>query len=293
MSVSPKRPRGPHLNAMRAFEAAARLESFSAAAEELSVTPGAISQHIKALEDWTGTALFLRGAQGVRLSTTGRALLPAFEQAFDALGDAVRQVQSVRPIAEFHIATLPSIAQLWLSPRLPKIRAVLGDARLSVTAIETPPNLSRELFDVSIFLKEPSGGANEVVLAKDRIFPVCAPALAASLTTPADLLDVPLLFDRSWKSDWDNWTTSLGLPQMTGAYHAEHSLYGLAVEEARNGAGVLIGHDCLLRQDLDAGRLVAPFDHVCDTGKALVLDFPSGIDTEFVKRLVEVFQSPA
>ena len=84
MSVSPPRPKGPPLNALRAFEAAARLGGFALAAEELSVTPGAVSQHIRALEDWAGVALFERRAQGVRLTPEGAALAPRFARAFDA-----------------------------------------------------------------------------------------------------------------------------------------------------------------------------------------------------------------
>ena len=88
MSVTPKRPKGPPLNAMRAFEAAARCNSFVLAAEELNVTAGAISQHIKALEDWAGVPLFERQAKGVSLSTAGRSLLPQFKRAFD--GNAIK-----------------------------------------------------------------------------------------------------------------------------------------------------------------------------------------------------------
>lgn len=118
MTRAQSRPAGPHLNALRAFEAAARHQNFVSAANELHVTPGAVSQHIKTLEAWAGTALFVRRAHGVALTDAGRALVPEFVDAFDGLYSAVRALRSLQPITEVHIATFPSIAQLWLSRRL-------------------------------------------------------------------------------------------------------------------------------------------------------------------------------
>ncbi|MCX8955298.1 LysR family transcriptional regulator, partial [Ruegeria sp. NA] len=155
MSVSPKRPKGPPLNAMRAFEAAARNISFVAAAEELNVTPGAISQHVKTLEGWAGAALFRRNAQGVELTPEGQSLVAEFTRAFDQLADAARALRNLKPNADFHIAALPAIAQLWLPKRLRQIRSQFPDISFSVTALEAPPSLGRELFDLSIFFAPP------------------------------------------------------------------------------------------------------------------------------------------
>ena len=123
MSVAPRRPKGPPLNAMRAFEAAARHISFVAAADELNVTPGAISQHIKTLEAWAETPLFKRNAQGVALTRAGQSLVTAFTDAFDSMAHATRALRNLNPNPGFHIATLPSIAQLWLPKRLARARA--------------------------------------------------------------------------------------------------------------------------------------------------------------------------
>lgn len=274
MAVSPPRPKGPPLNALRAFEAAARLESFAAAAEELSVTPGAVSQHIKALEHWTGAPLFARNAQGVRLTPLGRSLMPRFVAAFDQLGAAVRALQSVRPATLVHIATMPSLAQLWLPARLARIRAELPEVGLSVTALETPPNLGRELFDVSLFLRRPTGSESEVVVEEDVIFPVCAPVLAERIGTPDDLKSVPLLVDNAWVDDWELWAERCGAP-IDAADGWHYSLYSLALEEAKAGAGVLMGHGCLVGDALDKGELVRLFDEEYQTGKALVLEVPA------------------
>lgn len=270
MAVGPKRPKGPPLNALRAFEAAARLESFVAAAEELGVTPGAVSQHVKAVEAWAGTPLFDRNAQGIALSTAGRRLQGEFTLAFDQLAAATQSLKSLAPNPAIHIAALPSVAQLWLPPRLERLRAARPDLDLSVTALETPPRLSRDLFDLSVFLTIPDGTGDQLVLAEDRIFPVAAPSLAPGL----DITTAPLLHDQTWGADWALWSETVSVPIGDATRGARHSLYALAVEEAMAGAGVLMGHEVLVEQALHSGRLVRVSERTCETGKALVLDRP-------------------
>ncbi|WP_299843103.1 LysR family transcriptional regulator [uncultured Roseovarius sp.] len=272
MSVSPPRPKGPPLNALRAFEAAARLGGFANASEELGVTPGAISQHIKALEDWVGVALFERRSQGVKLTETGADLAPEFGHAFDAMGAAVRHLRSRAKNRTLHIAALPSIAQLWLSPRLPQVRKALPNLGLSVSATELPPNLSREMFDLSLFFKAPEGHGREVVLAPDVITPVCAPELAKQLKTPEDLVGQTLLHDALWPGDWALWARSVGVDLPGLNRGPSFSLYAVALEEAKHGAGVLIGHKALVAGALARGELVAPFTAQITTPKSLVLE---------------------
>ena len=280
MAVQPARPKGPPLNALRAFEAAGRLESFALAGEELSVTPGAISQHIKSVEGWVGTPLFKRQAQGVILTETGQNLLPHFTQAFDQLGEATRALRSTSLQTEIHIATMPSLAQLWLPKRLAKIRATFPEIKLSVTALETPPNLNRELFDLSIFLREPTGAATEHIIAQDVIYPVCAPTIANSLTELRQLRDHPLLTDKTWASDWETWVTGCNLTLPRPKDGATYSLYSLALEEAKAGAGILIGHECLVETSLRDGTLARPFGGQASTALALVLERPQAREND-------------
>lgn len=275
MSVSPPRPKGPPLNALRAFEAAARLGGFANAAEELCVTPGAVSQHIRALEDWIGADLFERRSQGVRLTALGAEAMPGFATAFDAMGAAVHALRGAARLGTLHIAALPSVAQLWLSPRLPAVRAALPELRISVSAIENPPNLARDLFDLSLFIRPPAGARGERVLAPDMILPVCAPGIAARLHSPADLTGETLLHDALWPEDWTLWARvmlpGIRLPSSGPRY----SLYAIALEEARHGAGVLMGHQSLVQSALEDGSLIAPFAAPVPTGKALVLEHPA------------------
>ncbi|EEA92972.1 LysR family transcriptional regulator [Pseudovibrio sp. JE062] len=275
MSVSPSRPKGPPLNALRAFEAAARLGGFANAAEELSVTPGAVSQHIKALEEWVGADLFERRSQGVHLTELGQEIAPHFSKAFDELGNAVRQLRAKTSRKTIHIAALPSVAQLWLSPRLPKIRAALPDTNISVIALETPPNLDREIYDLSIFIGKPKGTAQERIIAEDLITPVCAPSTASLLQTPEDLEQTTLLHDAIWVEDWQLWANA-NAPKLKGLNQGpSYSLYAIALEEARNGAGVLMGHKALVEPSLQKGDLKAPFTPWHPTGKSLILECAS------------------
>lgn len=276
MPVSPPRPKGPPLNALRAFEAAARLGGFALAAEELGVTPGAVSQHVRTLEDWTGTPLFERQSHGVRLTTAGRRLQPGLTRAFDALGQSVRDLRDLSPGRTLTIAALPSVAQIWLQPRLPALRAALFGVNLSVTVAETPPNPLRELFDLTLFLRDPDALPGGLVLARDSLLPVCAPALAASLPDPGALARQTLLHDESWAEDWPRWAAATGtaLPRPTDG--PRFSLYAMAVEEAKSGAGVLIGHTALVAGLVAAGMLAAPFDRAVPSDLALVADIAPG-----------------
>ncbi|MCF8511143.1 MAG: LysR family transcriptional regulator [Rhodobacteraceae bacterium] len=254
MPVAPPRPKDLPLTALRAFEAAARLESFAAAGAELGITPGAVTAHIKTLEASLGARLFERGARGVRLTAMGARAVPDFTQAFDALAKAVQNLRAEAAPRQVHIATLPAIAQLWLSPRLPALRRTAPEISISITAMERPPNLKRTPYDLSLFF-----GETGTLIAPDVIFPVCAPQVAAHLSTPADLDRITCLSDASWSQDWAIW----GAAAMPGRSFAPRgpvfSLYALAVEGAAGATGVPIGHQALVAAQLAAGTLVAPF----------------------------------
>ena len=268
MPVAPPRPKGLPLNALRAFEAAARLGGFASAAEELGVTPGAVTAHVKALEETLGAALFVRHAKGVRLTPLGVRALPGFTEAFDRLGLAVQALRAEAAPRTIHVVTLPSIAQLWLSPRLPAIRAAAPEITISITATEAPPDLKRTPFDLSLFYR-PAGEGR--VVAEDEIFPVCAPALALRLARPEDLADVTCLTDSVWPGDWRLWA-EVAMPGRDFAPQGPvFSLYALAVEEAVNGAGVLMGHSTLVSAHLASGALVAPFTTRVPMPRALTL----------------------
>lgn len=267
MAVSPPRPRDLPLTALRAFEAAARLESFADAAAELGVSAGAVTAHVKTLEAALGARLFDRGARGVALTDLGRRVRPDLVAAFDMLGAAAQSLRREAQPQAVHVAALPAVAQLWLSPRLPAIRAAAPDLVVSITAMEAPPNLKRSPYDLCIFYGPEAGDR----LADDVIYPVCAPAVAARLERIDDLGSVPCLADATWKDDWRTWLAAAAPGLDVQPRGPVFSLYALAVEEALNGAGVLVGRDALVAGHVRRGDLVAPFPQRAAAGAALRL----------------------
>jgi LysR family transcriptional regulator, glycine cleavage system transcriptional activator len=265
----------PPLNSLRAFEAAARHESFAKAADELRVTPAAVSHQIKALEQWLGAPLFKRHAQGLHLTETGRAVTLGFSKAFDALGAAVQDLRAAAPRAQVNIAALPSIAQLWLTPRLPRLRATFPKLRPSIHALESPPNFRREPFDLAIFFvrgETPYG--KSVPLIDDVILPACNPDVAQGLRTPSDLAGHTLLHDTSWANDWRSWLEAADAADVVTDEGLAFSLYSVAVQAAIDGAGVLMAHEALVAGPLASGALTAPFSVKIRTGFTLAILTP-------------------
>lgn len=202
------------------------------------MSPAAITAHVKALEARLGVTLFAREAQRVRLTEAGRRVLPALTAAFDAMAEASAALrQEAVPLA-LSIATLPSIAQLWLRPRLAALEAAMPGLAVSITAMEAPPTTRRDATDIALFMG-PGG--------RDVLVPVAAPGCGTA----------PRLGDATWTRDWTLWQA--GAPETwppgkgTGPVH---SLYALAVEDALRGRGVLMARLSLLGPLLDEGRLV-------------------------------------
>lgn len=281
------------MNAMRAFEAAARLGGFSLAAEELCVTPGAIAQHIKTLEAWAGSPLFERKSQGVTLTTMGASILPDFTAAFDQLGAAIHGLKSRTTPQEVRIAALPSLAQLWLSPRLPEIRKQEPGLSVSVTAMENPPNLAREPYDLAVFFEKRPDVNSSLSLGRDVIFPVCTPLIAEKLTSITGLQDIPCLQDDTWSEDWKTWLQHNCLENSLKLSGPSYSLYALALEEARNGAGVLMAHEALVQTSLASGVLVCPFVQKTTLEQELTITIaPPAQENRSVQRVLEILSAP-
>lgn len=213
--------------------------------------------------------LFERRSRGVVLTADGARVQAQFTRAFDALGEAAATLRQSAKAPPITIATLPAIAQLWLPARLGPLRAALGHRQISVTALEEPPNLLRESYDLSLFVRPPGTGA---IIVDDVTFPVCAPSLAEHIRTPDDLTGQTLLHDASWQRDWAEWAKRVGLALAGAKDGPRYSLYSLVLAEARAGVGVALGHGFLVEDDLASGRLMRPFEAATATGLALVLD---------------------
>jgi len=268
VTVTPPRPSLPPLNALRAFESAARLGGFQQAAGELNVTAGAVAQHVKLLEAWCGTALFERQAKGVTLTPLGKSVLLDFERAFDAMSFASQRLSTLARPKNVSIAALPSVAHLLVASWLPAIRAAIEGVQVSVTAMEQPPNLAREPYDLSLFYyADPESS----LIGPDVLIPVAAPSVVKGIKTIDDFLIVPHISDQSWAKDWGHWFETVFQDRAYTGSGPSYSLFSVAVEETKNAAGILMAHRSLVEPLLRDGALEIAWDAPVLTDLSLVL----------------------
>lgn len=281
MALDAPKLRLPSLKSLQAFEAAARHESFARAADELCVTPGAIAQQVKSLEDWLGFPLFERQNHGLRLLDEAREALPALVRGFDQLGLSVQQLRDQGPSRHIRIAALPCIAQLWLSPRLPALNAAFPALQISVTAMEEPPNFRREPYDLALFYLEEPCYPTALRLAEDSLFPICSPDIVDdNERDPATMLaGQTLLSDTVWERDWAKWMSLAGLDRKHFGGGSSFSLYSLALQAAIDGCGFLVGRKTLVKRAMDRGQLVAPFPQSLQCEDALTLIMPTELQS--------------
>ena len=260
------RRRLPPLNALRAFEAAARHLNFRRAADELSVTPGAVSQQIQNLEDYVGAALFKRTPKGLLLTDAAQTALPALREAFDRLAEAASLLTAAVDGRRLTITAAPSFAAKWLVPRLGKFEEAHPQVDVWLSAgIEVVDLTSGE---VDLAIRYGSGrypGLEVARLMSEAVLPVASPDLLARqpLAEPADLVNHVLLHDGSPElddscPDWSMWLAARGLKNVDGARGPRFNQSSLVIEAAVNGRGVALAKRTLAQADLDAGRLVAP-----------------------------------
>ena len=282
MSLNPPRPLPVPLNALRAFEVAARHGSFLRASEELSVTPGAVAQQVRKLEDWAGARLFERQAQGVRLTPVGGKVLAQLTAGFEQIGHAARALRQASGAMHLRIAALPAIAQLWLGPRLSGLRADLPGFEISIHALDGQPPLTHGAFDLALYPGDDGTVKSErqLALVPNKLVPVATPEVAAQIRTQDDLAGTVLIHDAMWRDDWAKWCAAASVPNAPYRSGPVYSLYSLAVERCLSGDGVLIGHTALLGSLLQEGRLVALFPKHALPGAAIAVTVPEGLDPE-------------
>jgi LysR family transcriptional regulator, glycine cleavage system transcriptional activator len=253
----------PSLNALRAFEAAARHLSFKAAGAELHVTPGAISQQVKSLEDELGVPLFRRLTRSIVLTEQGQALRPKVVQAFQLLEAAVANVRPVARGGVLTVSTFPSFAAKWLVPRLGRFATQHPDIDVRISASSGLVDFQRDEVDLAV--RQGKGhwpGLESVLLFNAAIFPVASPALLEGphpLREPADLRFHTLLHSNRGDAEWRLWIQAHGVAGVDPTRGPRFSDDALALEAAMEGQGVAISRDILVAGDLAAGRLVRPF----------------------------------
>jgi LysR family glycine cleavage system transcriptional activator len=261
----------PPLNGLRAFEAAGRHLSFSKAAQELNVTPAAISHQIKGLEDHLQVQLFRREPRALLLTDAGQRALPEIRAAFEQLAEAVEGLRDAGEASQ-HVLTVsavPSLSAKWLVPRLDRFRRQHPEIDVRLDATGTLVDFSREQ-DIDLGLRYGTGdypGLETIRLAPGDVVPVCTPEVANAdppLRRPEDLATRTLIHTR-WGSgatdpDWGEWLRSAGVPDVDSRRGPRFNHSEYALQAAMQGQGVALVMRVLVEDDLAAGRLVAPFD---------------------------------
>lgn len=261
----------PPLNALRAFEAAARHLSLSRAAEELHVTPAAVSHQVKALEEALGVKLFRRVSRGLALSAAGQALLPPLSEGFDRLLEGVDEVRRADERRPLTVSVAPSFGAKWLVPRLERLREAHPDLDVRIDANPRVVDLERE--DIDVALRYGPGdypGLHVEHLMSDEVVPVCAPQLVHGehpLREPADLAHHVLLHheqplgDQSYP-DWRMWLLAAGVQGVDASRGPRFTIATMALQAAQDAQGVALIGRALVARDVAAGRLVQPFQGV-------------------------------
>lgn len=255
----------PPLRALRAFEAAARHLNFTRAADELNVTPGAISHQIKTLEDWLGAPLFHRLTRALRLTEAGAAALPALTEGFDRIAEAVDRMQARKDESLLTVSVSPGFGSLWLVPKLDRFRRQFPDIEVRIDGTDRLVDIARGEADIAI--RYGPGGYSDV--RSDRLFamratPVCSPDILArdpGLKTPADLKRHSLLHVE-WKEaegSWRTWLLAAGASDVDPFKGPRFTKEEMAVRAALDGEGIALIGDRMAADHLAAGRLVRPF----------------------------------
>ncbi|MGK0269382.1 MAG: LysR family glycine cleavage system transcriptional activator [Cocleimonas sp.] len=270
----------PPLNALRTFEAVARLKSFTKAADELSVTRAAVSHQIKNLEEYVGFALFERHTRSISLTAAGEVALPKLREGFNNIADAVHLMTSHQSNENITLWMAPSFASKWLVPKLHSFSSRYPDIDIQINAVsglidtaEKDSYSMEELFrseDADVVIVFGSGdypGFAVHKLFSVKAVPVCSPALLNNpdkpLNSPEDLIHHTLLHDNTpykGRPQWNKWLKQEGIKGIDYDRGLKFNYISLAIDSAIDGQGVLLSIEAMARKDIEEGRLCVPFD---------------------------------
>jgi LysR family transcriptional regulator, glycine cleavage system transcriptional activator len=252
----------PPLNALKAFEAAARSESFTRAAEELFVTQAAVSQQVKALESTLGLTLFNRQRQRLVITEAGREYLAVVRDALDRIAVGTDRLVRRQCSGILTVSTSPDFAAKWLVHRLGRFAEAHPEIDLRVSATTHHVDLAREQVDLAVRHGEGHWPGLDVIrLCSERLFPVCSPKLVSGrspITKASDLLKFPLLRLNDWNT-WSKWCDAAGISnaKVRGPVLNQASML---IDAAIDGQGIALARTVLAAWDLINGRLVVPID---------------------------------
>ena len=267
----------PPLNAVRAFEAAARLGGFNAAGAELNVSANAVGRLVKILEDSLGVPLFRRLARGVVVTEAGGRYLARVGTLLDQLDEATADLQGLETSRVLTVSAMPSVVSRWLIPRLGSLTERHPELDVRIVATVARTDFAREEIDVAIRIGGGSyeGLRSELLMSED-FFPVCSPELLSRgppLREPADLAHHVLLHDECGceqclpdQLDWTRWLAANGITNVDAQHGLRFSFSHMTLQAAAEGQGVALASSALLADDLLTGRLVKPFGDLAVRG---------------------------
>lgn len=250
----------PPLNTLRLFEASGRQLSFKKAAEELHVTPSAVSHGIQTLEDWLGTELFHRGPRHLSLTPAGEQYLSTVRRVLEELSAATQAVPGRKASGTLSISTAPTFASRWLLPRLENFLGQFPDITITIDTSHRQIEFPLDGIDLAIRMaKGPKPGGTWLRLVQEQLIPVCAPALLerhGGVSREAFLASVPLIHVTSVSEDWDNWLSAAGVEIGNRLEGLRFDTVHMALQAAGQGLGVVLGRKPLVDADLADRRLV-------------------------------------
>ncbi|MCH2096012.1 MAG: transcriptional regulator GcvA [Rhodobacteraceae bacterium] len=274
----------PPLTSLRAFEAAARHMSFARAADELSVTPAALSFQIKSLEQHLGQPVFRRLNRAVELTESGKLLAPGVQEGFEQLTAAWRAARRLQDHNKLTVTAGPAVTSVWLAPRLYAFAQAHPEIDLNLSAALRTVDLIRDDVDVALrFGHGDDAGLFSRDLSPEWFSPMMTPALAEKFPTPESLVGEHLLVDNSTAflrphRDWQSWFEACGITH-TPTDTIKFSQADHAISAAVAGAGVLLGRVSLSMRSLAKGQLIAPFPIALGTTAKLRFMCPKGHET--------------
>jgi LysR family glycine cleavage system transcriptional activator len=251
----------PPLNALRAFEAAARHESFTRAAEELCVTQGAVSHQVKALEAGLGIKLFNRERQRLIITEAGREYLTVLRDSFDRIAVGTERLIQRQSSGVLTVSTSPDFAAKWLVNRLGRFAEAHPGIDLRISATLHHVDFARE--DVDLAVRHGDGswpGLDVARLSTEQLFAVCSPKLLRGrqrIGKPADVLKFPLLHLDDRK-DWTRWLEAAGVATAELSHGPVLNRASMVIDAAVDGQGIALARTTLAAWDLINGRLVRP-----------------------------------
>lgn len=269
----------PPLNALRAFDAAARNGSLTRAARELLVTQGAVSRHVSQLEKWLGVALFARTRQGIEMTPQGAAYFMGLRAALDQIEHHTRLVQQAPDENTLRLKLPPTFAIRWLVPRLARFHAANRHIDVQITTSHQPAAFDRGDIDACIFNgPSPLSGFKCRRLFGEILLPVCSPRLfrdSTVLSKPEDLAQHVLLCSMHRPDDWPTWLAAAGLSTIDGNDGLKFENSALAYQAAIDELGVVMAQRAFVDEDLRTGRLVAPLSLRVATESSYYLAYPA------------------